>query len=266
MTIKESLSFAICELKKSDIPTSTIDALLILETVLKKDDVFILTNPDYKLSEKEIEELKKTVKIRQKNYPIAYIKHLKEFYGFEFYVDRNVLIPRPETEMLVDKCLLVAKEFSHPTIVDVGCGSGAISITLSKILNTKIYASDISCNAVKIAKFNAERLDANVDFLCADTLTFLKKKVDIIVSNPPYIDSSEYQNLQKDVKYEPVQALICKNGTDIIAKLIKQAKFLCRYLILEIGYDQEGYVSEHKECILVKRDLSNLPRVAVFKF
>ncbi len=266
MKIKEALSILTKTLKESNIATYSIDALIILKESTQKDDVFCLTNPDYELSKDESDKLNRLLEKRVKKYPIAYIQNSKEFYGFEFYIDENVLIPRQETELLIEETLNVAKEFKNPKIIDVGTGSGCIAITLSKLLNIKITASDISKKALDTAKINAEKLQADVEFIEADTLLFLKEKVNIIVSNPPYIDENEYKNLQEDVKFEPKKALICKNGTQIIEKLINQAKDLCRYLIIEIGYDQEEFVKTYKSLLYLKKDFAGLPRVAVFRF
>ena len=266
MKIKEALSLLIKTLKGANIATYSMDALIILEKSTQKDDVFCLTNPDYKLSRDEMDQLNRLLEKRVKKYPMAYIQNSKEFYGFEFYVDENVLIPRPETELIVEEALKAAQEFKNPKIVDVGTGSGCIAITLSKLLNVKIAAGDISKKALDIAKMNAEKLEADVKFIEADTLSFLKEKVDIIVSNPPYIDDGEYENLQDDVKFEPKNALICRNGTQIIEKLINQAKDLCRYLIIEIGYDQEEFAKTYKNLLYVKKDFAGLPRIAVFRF
>ncbi len=266
MNIKESLSYLMKKLKEANIATYGIDAMIILKLSINKDELFCLTNPEYRLNEKEIETLKELLAKRKKKYPMAYIQHIKEFYGFELYVDENVLIPRPETELLVDTTLELAKRFINPKILDVGTGSGAIAISLSKILNTTVFASDISFNALLIAKKNARKLNADIQLINADTLSFLNTKIDIIVSNPPYIDEKEYNNLQDDVKFEPKKALIAKNGTEIIEKLIKEAEHLCKYLTLEIGYNQEDFVKSFDCFYDLKKDFSNLPRVAVFKF
>jgi release factor glutamine methyltransferase len=266
MNIREAIAYLIKNLRTANIASYSADAMILLKMAIQKDDVFCLSNPDYELSIAEYQKLDKLIQTRIKKYPMAYIVNKKEFYGFEFYVDENVLIPRPETELLIDETLKLAKEFKNPKIVDVGTGSGCIAITLSKLLNMKITASDISESALNIAKKNAKHLMADVEFVKADALTFLKHKVEIIVSNPPYIDKNEYENLQADVKYEPKRALICENGTEVIEEIINQAKTLCRYLVLEIGYDQEVFVKKISGFSYIKMDFSNLPRVAVFKF
>ncbi len=266
MNIKYALSVLIQDLKESNIATYSVDALLILKKVTGLSDVFLLSNPEYKLSKKEVDMLYIYLKKRKNRYPMAYITNSKEFYGFEFYVNENVLIPRPETELLVDETIDLAKQFDNPAIIDIATGSGCIAISLSKVLNINIAASDLSFEALKVAQFNANKNQADVDFIAADMLSFLRKRVNIIVSNPPYIEEESYEFLQQDVKFEPKQALTCKNGTYYIEKLIQQSKHLCNYLIIEIGFNQEDFVKRFDNLICVKKDLSNNPRVAVFKF
>ncbi len=266
MNIREILAKTIERLKRVSILTADLDAVIIVKTVLKQDDLFVITHPEQQLSEMEKEAIENLTSMREKLYPIGYIKNSKEFYGLEFYVDENVLIPRPETEMLVDKVIKLSGEFENPKIADIGTGSGCIAVALSKLLNINVIASDISYKALKIAKENAKRLGANVELVQADTLSFLKKRVDIIVSNPPYIDKNDFESLQRDVKYEPREALICSRGTEIIEKIIEQSKNLCRYLVLEIGYNQKNFIERFPHCIEVENDLSNLPRMAVFRF
>ncbi len=264
MVIRELLEEGFKELKKSNIATYHIDTLLILQTVLNKDDVYILTNPNKAVSRKQKEEFFRLIEKRKKYYPIAYITHKKEFFGLEFYVDERVLIPRPETELLVEETIKLSEEFKNPIIVDVATGSGCIAISLSKTLNLTTYASDISKDAIEVAKINRDRLKANVKFIVADKLSFLKK-ADIIVCNPPYIAQNEYNNLQADVKFEPRIALIDETGINFLKDLLEQAKHKAEYLVSEIGYNQLEKVKQLKGYIYSKNDFNNLPRLAVFK-
>ncbi len=266
MNLRESLSFVIKRLKAKGIKTADVDALIIVEQSINKNDLFVLSNPDYDISKTELQTIKELTKKREMFYPISYIRQKKEFYSFEFFVNNDVLIPRPETEMLVDETIKISKEFKSPIIVDVGTGSGCIAISVSKMSDAYVIASDISFRALLLAQKNAEQLKADVEFVCADTLSFLNKKVDIIVSNPPYIKSKDYHTLQPDIKFEPKLALLCENGIDIIEKLIKESERLCSYLILELGYNQKEFVENFQSCVYVKEDLSGLPRMAVFKF
>ncbi|WP_022669606.1 peptide chain release factor N(5)-glutamine methyltransferase [Hippea alviniae] len=264
MVIRELLKHGFKELKESNIATYQIDTLLILKTVLGKDDVYILANPD-KNVDKDKESMFFELLNRRKNYyPMAYTTKRKEFFGFDFYVDERVLIPRPETELLVEETIKLSKEFKNPVIIDVATGSGCIAISLSKTLNIPIFASDISKDAIEVAKINRDRLKADVKLIVTDKLSFLKK-ADIIVCNPPYIAENEYERLQPDVKFEPKLALIDKTGTQFLEELLNQAKNRATYLISEIGYNQLEKVKHLNGFMYCKHDLNNLPRVAVFK-
>ncbi len=266
MRVSDALSHAIAELKNSDIATAHLDALLILRKVLAADDVQILTHRERRLSEDEESAFMELLALRKKRFPIAYILGYKEFYGFEFYVDRRVLIPRPETELLVDEALSVASNFERPRIVDVGTGSGCIAITLARLLNGYVVASDISMDALEVAKINISRLNASVDLVCADGLSFLSSAVDIVVSNPPYVPESMLDELPQDVRFEPEMALICRNGMEVIEKLHAEASVLSRYLIIEISDVIQSSVGKLDRLVRIVRDLSGKPRVAVFKF
>ena len=267
MKIKEAIKKAINELKQYNIGTYGNDAVILVKTALSKDDVFVLTNPDFELTESEEKTFLDLLQKRKKRYPIAYITKSKEFYGFEFYVDERVLIPRPETEFVVEETLKIANKIKAKKIVDVGTGSGCISISLSKLLNINIFASDISNDALKVAKINARKHGANVEFIVADGIDWIGKKVDIIVSNPPYVSEEEYKNLSDDVKFEPKNALTAKNnGLAFIQYLLKKAKGKCKYLVVEFGYNQSHFIKSHKNLTKVTKDLSGYDRVAVFKF
>lgn len=269
MTIREALKMAAGKLKKSKLISSSydLDALILLKFVLNKDDLFILLNSTTKIEEHDLNKFNDLINKRKDGCPIAYITHHKEFYGLDFYVDESVLIPRPETELLVDTAIKYAEKFEHPKIIDIGTGSGCAAIALSILLNSKIFASDISLKALKIAEKNAGRLNAQLEFICSDKLLWLNKSVDIIVSNPPYIKESDYNSLQKEIEYEPKNALIAKkNGTAVISDIIMESKEKCSYLIVEIGYDQKEFVESFNQFKELIYDYSNLPRVAVFDF
>jgi len=267
MNVRQALAAAIERLKNKNIKTASLDAVIILQEALDKDDIFILSNPDYELSKKEIKKMEAFVKMREGLYPIGYIRRKKEFYSFNFFVNDDVLIPRPETEMLVEKVLELSKSMDKPVVVDVGTGSGCIAVSVAKFLSDAfVVASDISYKALVVAKRNADSLNVEIEFVQADMLSFLKKKVDIIVSNPPYIEESRFDALQEDVKYEPKEALLCANGTDLIEKLIRDSKKLCSYLVLEIGENQENFVKRFEGLVEVQKDFANLARMAVFKF
>lgn len=190
------------------------------------------------------------IKRLEKGEPVQYIVGNVNFYGYELDVNKNVLIPRRETEELVEEVIKRSQEFYCPTIIDVGTGSGAIAISLSKELNTHVYASDISSVALDVAKKNAVKNDANITFLEGDMLKpFAEKniKVDIIVSNPPYIkEDEEIEDIVKN--NEPHLALYAKNdGLEFYESILKNAKKVLKdkFLIaFEIGYTQAETIKE----------------------
>lgn len=229
---------------------------------------------------KEIEYLKKyykgniddAIKMLDQGIPVQYIVGNTNFYGYEFIVNKDVLIPRRETEELVEEVIKRSIAFNNPEIIDVGTGSGAIAISLSKELNTNVYASDISSKALIVAKKNNTKLNADVSFFEGDMLEpYIKNniKTDIIVSNPPYIKEDEQI---EDVVYnnEPHMALFASNnGLEYYEKILRDAKKILKdkYLIaFEIGYTQANDI----KCLVnkylgnvnveVKQDLSHKDR------
>ena len=231
--------------------------------------------------EKELEYLKKyykgniedAIKRLKNGEPVQYIVGNVNFYGYILNVDKRVLIPRRETEELVEEVIKRSANFNNPTIIDVGCGSGAIAISLSKKLNYKVYASDISLDALEVAKSNIHMNEANVELLQGDMLKpYIKKniKVDIIVSNPPYIKYNE--RIEDIVKNnEPNIALYAKNnGLEFYESILKDAKKVLndRFLIaFEIGYMQKedieklAYKYFDNIKVEIKKDLSNNDRM-----
>ena len=201
---------------------------------------------------KEIKYLKKyyngnindAIKRLENGEPVQYVVGNVDFYGYVLNVNKDVLIPRRETEELVEEVMKRSKSFNNPTIIDVGTGSGAIAISLSKELNCHVYASDISDKALKVAKENAIKNNANITFLQGDMLKpFIdnKIKVDIIVSNPPYIkENEEIENIVKN--NEPHLALYAKNnGLEFYESILKDANKVLNYKYLiafEIGKTQ----------------------------
>lgn len=225
---------------------------------------------------KEIEYLKKyyngdindAIKRLENGEPVQYIVGNVDFYGYILNVNKDVLIPRRETEELVEEVIKRSKLFNNPTIIDIGTGSGAIAISLSKELNCHVYASDISNKALMVAKENAIKNNANITFLQGDMLKpFIdnKIKVDIIVSNPPYIkENEEIEDIVKN--NEPNIALYAKNnGLEFYESILKDANRVLKekYLIaFEIGKTQGNDIKllAHKYLgnvkVEIKKDLS----------
>lgn len=217
-------------------------------------------------------DIKEATKRLNNNEPVQYIVGNVDFYGYIFDVNKNVLIPRRETEELTEKVLKRIQEFTKPVIIDVGTGSGAIAVALSKKLDTHVYASDISNDALEVAKKNSFNNEANVSFLQGDMLEpYIKNniKVDVIVSNPPYIKENEV--IEDVVKNnEPHLALYAKNdGLEFYESILKNAKKVLndKFLIaFEIGESQANDVKDLAKKYLndviveIEKDLSDKDR------
>ena len=238
-------------LKEKKISSFILDSEILLSKTLNKTREDMLVNLDQKINKKKISVFKEYLKRRSNNEPIAYIFKEKEFWSKKFYVDKGALIPRPETELLVDRILKIFKE-KKISILDIGTGSGCIIISLlSSLKNSNGIGIDISKNAILIAKKNAlkYKLTKRVKFLNKSFKNVFGKKFDLIVSNPPYIDSKDIKNLSDDVKmHEPLLALDGGNdGLDLIKKVIYKSKHILKIkgmLALEIGNEQIKKVSK----------------------
>ncbi|MDO5724846.1 MAG: peptide chain release factor N(5)-glutamine methyltransferase [Tissierellia bacterium] len=244
MVISELLNKGNDLLNRADIENHKNEVKLILCKLLDKDQSFIHSYPDYEL-DKEIEsKFFDIINKRVKAYPLQYIFGELDFYNLKLKVSESVLIPRKETEILIEKIIDIAKEFEEPKILDMATGSGAIAITLAyNILNSKIKALDISEDALNIARINKENYKLNnLELFKSDLFENVNERFDIIVSNPPYIKTSDIKDLQREIQYEPKIAL--DGGTDGLKfyKIIisKAYKYLNSggYLAFEIGSDQ----------------------------
>ena len=278
MNIKQALEEAKNILKSNNFEDSNIIAKELLSYVLKKDKVYLTINSDTALTDTEYAEFTKYIEQIIDGKPLQYITQKQEFMGMEFFVNEDVLIPQPDTEILVETVLDICKRYSNQSlrILDLCTGSGAIAISLSKILNTQVFASDVSTKALEVAEKNNVLNNSKVEFIESNLFEQIKgEKFDIIVSNPPYIKNEEIKLLSKQVQNEPYIALAGgEDGLDFYRKIIDEAyKHINKngYLCLEIGYDQkedliklikqnENY--EYENCI---KDLSNNDRCIIAK-
>lgn len=260
--------------------TASLDAQVILAHVLGQDRAWLFAHHDYALSAAEAERYADLVARRANAEPVAYLVGKREFYGVELTVDPRVLIPRPETELLVDAVLdhIALRPDPAVTVVDVGTGSGAIALAVAANCATaRVYAVDVSRDALQVAATNVARLDTRhqVTLLEGDLLSPLPECVDIIAANLPYITLNDYLGLMADVRdYEPRLALEAGlMGLDVIARLLHQLAGHTNpdaAIFLEIGYDQGEAVTELVRSILpqarqvtLRQDYHGLDRLVV---
>lgn len=280
MKLKELINYGKKMLLENEIQDSNLIAKMLAEYIFKIDRNQIIIN-----EEKEISEDDKTkyylalIEIVQ-GIPIQYITNNQEFMKLNFYVDKNVLIPQPDTEILVEEAIeIINKNKKEVKVLDICTGSGCIGTSIAKYTkNTTITMSDISSEALKIAKNNCIKNiedTSKVKFIKSDMFEDIKEKYDIIVSNPPYIESKEINKLEKQVQNEPHLALDGgEDGLKFYRELANQAhKYLNEngYLCIEIGYNQKEQViqllkenKKYKE-IYSKKDLGGNDRIIIAK-
>ena len=251
MKTLELINFGSKLLREKKIPSYILDSELLLSKTLNKSRENILTNLHTTIDKKKINIFKKYLKRRAKNEPLAYILEEKEFWSKKFIVSRDTLIPRPETELLVEKLLKMYK-YKRISILDIGTGSGCIIVSLLVNLEHSVGVGIyISTKAISMSKKNAKKhhLYNRIKFLNNSFENIFNKKFDLIVSNPPYIDKKSIRNLSEDIKkYEPRMALDGGNdGLDLIKKVIYKSKYILKVkgtLALEIGNEQLKKVSK----------------------
>ena len=248
MNYKEVINYGVIRLRKYNIENPGLDSELIFAKTLNKTREEILVNLNNKINNDQFINFKSLLKLREKKSPIAHILGLKEFWKYKFLINKDVLIPRPETEHIVEEALKLVKINESKSILDLGTGSGCIIVSLIKERpKCKGSAIDISGKAIKIARINAKmhHIDNKIKFLKIDIDKYLTKKYDLIVSNPPYINFVEYNRLDEDVKFhEPKLALLGGvDGFREIKKVIKKSLNLLKLngkLIIEIGEKQKN--------------------------
>jgi release factor glutamine methyltransferase len=250
------------------------DAELLLMHLLKRSRAWLIAHNDELLADELSVSYTELLERRRKGEPIQYITGETEFYGLPFLVTPDVLIPRPETEHLVEKVIEMASNFVAPRIVDVGTGSGAIAVALAhKLPQASITATDISSRALALAEENAKRNGVAVRFLLGDLLAPVEgERFEIIVSNPPYVAMADRDSLDVEVReYEPALALFAgEDGLEIYHRLIPAAFDALTpggFVVLEIGYGQSTAIADLLtsagfECVEFVPDLQGISRVA----
>jgi release factor glutamine methyltransferase len=249
LKVQQLLSKGYEILKKQNIESYMLDCQLILGKVLNLDRMSIIINRELEVEEHKAEEYFKLVENRKDKMPIKYITEQVEFMGIDFFIKEGVLIPRPDTEILVEEAIKEIKDREFTKICDVCCGSGAIGLSIAKLLDyTKVYCCDISETAEQVTRKNIEilSLDNRVSFEKSDLLSFAlrdKLQFDVIVSNPPYIRTEVIPTLMEDVKdYEPYIALWGgEDGLDFYRRITTESLKVLKaggVLAYEIGYDQ----------------------------
>ena len=251
MKVLEAIKAGSKLLKENNIPTYILDSELLLSKNLNKSREELLINLEQNINKRDFANFNKHLIRRSKKEPIAYLIGEKEFWSKKFFVNKDALIPRPETELLVEKLVTLYKK-KRVSILDIGTGTGCIIISLlSELKNSTGMAVDISSKALFVAKKNAIKfkLSDRIKFLNQHFENIHSKKFDLIVSNPPYITRNEIKNLSDDIKkYEPRMALDGGNdGLDLIKKVIYKSKEILKIngtLALEIGKEQINKVSK----------------------
>ncbi len=302
MQLKETLRSAIALLEENRVGSPRMNAEVLLMFVLGCDRAYLYAHPERELAPDEQNRYDEALEQRARGVPSQYITGHQEFWGLDFIVGPAVLIPRPETEHLVEAVLELCKELPHPVsptsgetrvgqppgairvgqpqqrvrIVDVGTGSGCVALALaSELPRAEIHATEISADALEIARANAARLllADRVTFHATDLLHGIAGPFDIVASNPPYVGESEYDKVQLEVrKFEPRCAVFAgADGMDVIRRLAPQARAALKpggYLALEIGYSQEAAVRavlRDWQDVRAVPDLQGIPRVIVAK-
>lgn len=277
MTIKQAITKGMIMLKSNNVESPKLKARLLLQYVLDKPRQYIIVYDNKEIDKQQQWQYFVNIEKLTKGIPLQHITHRQEFMKMDFFVDENVLIPRPDTEILVEEVIKIAQKYNSPRILDLCTGSGAIAISLKKFVpNADITAVDISEKALEIAQKNAKKLETKINFLKSDLFDKLdNKKFDIIVSNPPYIRKDEIKKLSEEVQKEPKIALDGgEDGLDfyrIIAEqainYLKTGSFLC----FEIGYNQKNDVikiiedEQNYKNTYCKKDLYGNDRIIISK-
>ena len=286
MQIKEVMRKGMIKLKTNNIEEPNLKSRqpnlksrLLMQYILNKPREYLLVHDDKQLTLRQEVNYFKAIKKLLDGEPLQHITHRQEFMRLMFYVDENVLIPRPDTEILVEEVIKIAKKINAKKILDLCTGSGAIAVSLAKYIEgSQITATDISRKALSIAKLNAvnNKVEDKITFVSSDLFQNIpEEKYDIIVSNPPYIKRNVIQKLDKEVRREPIIALDGgDDGLKFYKKIIDNAYEYLKYkgyLCFEIGYDQKDEVTKLIENegkyidTYSKKDLYDNDRIVITK-
>ena len=276
MQLKQALISAVDRLEAAEVGSPRMNAEVLLMFVLGVHRAYLYAHPERELTAEEASRYDEVLGQRATGMPSQYITGHQEFWGLDFVVSPAVLIPRPETEHLVETVLELAREVPNPKIVDVGTGSGCIALALAhELMDAEVYALDMSAEALEIARANAARLqlDRRVRFLQSNVLEALAnaRDMDFVVSNPPYVGFDEADKVQKSVRdFEPRVAVFAgEQGLDVIGPLMRQAHTVLKargWLAVEIGYSMQDAVTNLLsptmwDEVRVVPDLQGIPRV-----
>jgi len=252
MNIENILDQGIRILKTSNIPNPYLDSEILLSKSINKDKKYIILNSKKILSSKQLDSFNSYINRRKNGEPIAYLINKKEFWKDEFYINKDVLIPRPDTELIIEQVLKNYQKQSQLQVLDIGTGSGCILLSIIKE-RPNFYGTgiDISKKSINVSKINAKQLNLTnrVKFIHSSVDNFNIGKYDLVVSNPPYIESLSIKYLEKDVvNFEPMLALSGGfDGFSKIRKVISKASILIKKkgkFILEIGFNQKNKVKK----------------------
>lgn len=271
MTLETALTQGTEILQKAAIPASRLTAEVLLCHALGRDRVYLYAHGSDGLTELAWIHYGRYLSERLKGKPTQYITHKQEFYGRVFYVDANVLIPRPETEHLVETAIAHLKGNPDARVMDVGTGSGAIAITLALETGIAVFASDISLPALTVAERNRRTYNARVPLFTSDLMDAVgRQSIDLLVSNPPYVPGADSANMQAEVRdWEPQVALFAgDSGFEIYERLIAGAELVVKpggRLMMELGYQSLQGVRDMLAArwtdISLTQDLAGWPRV-----
>lgn len=252
MDVTEAINFGAAKLKAAGVAQPRREASSLLASSLARDTVFLIAHPEYALTASEKAAFENVVDRRSLREPFQLIVGRQEFYGLDFEVEAGVLIPRPETETIVERAVEILSPMANPMFLELGVGTGCISISiLRSIGSARGTAVDISERALALAARNARRhaVLPRLHLIESDLFTGVKGSFDLIVSNPPYIPEGDAVGLQPEVRdYDPAEALFAgPDGLDIIRKIVAVSSQFLRvdgYLIMEIGQGQASHVKE----------------------